>query len=125
MSTVRVGLPHHLRTLAGTGKETTVEVGERPTIGEVMDALEAAHPVLRGTIRDHGSKRRRAFMRYFACEEDMSHDPEDTPLPPAVVSGAEPFTVMGAIAGGCDHGAIAEGHRGAVAEGLRGDIAEG
>ncbi len=98
--TVRVGLPHHLRTLAGTGRETVVSVGDAPTIGEVLDALEAAHPALRGTIRDHGTGRRRPFMRWFACEEDLSHEPADTPLPREVVDGDEPFRILGAIAGG-------------------------
>ncbi len=100
MTTITVTLPHHLRTLAGTGKETAVEVSDRPTIGEVLDALESRHPVLRGTIREHGTKRRRPFMRYFACEEDLSHAPPDTPIPDAVVRGEDVFHVLGAIAGG-------------------------
>lgn len=100
MITVRVALPHHLRSLAGTGPETTVEVSRAPTIGEVLDALEAQHPVLRGTIRDQTTGQRRAFMRYFACEEDLSHEPADMPLPGPVVTGSEVFRVLGAIAGG-------------------------
>ncbi|MGI9016142.1 MAG: MoaD/ThiS family protein [Euzebya sp.] len=100
MSTIRVVLPQHLRTLAEVGKETTVEVGDTPTIGEVLDALEACHPVLRGTIRDHTTHKRRAFMRYFACEEDLSHEPPDTVLPEQVVAGQEVFRILGAIAGG-------------------------
>lgn len=100
MTTVTVAIPGHLRTLAGVGNQITVEVAEQPTIGDVLDAVEAAYPVLRGTIRDHGTLKRRAFMRYFACEQDFSHEPPDTPLPAAVVSGSEVFRVVGAIAGG-------------------------
>ena len=93
-------LPQHLRTLAGSGPEVQVEVEGAVTIRSVLDALEARYPVLRGTIRDHGTLQRRAFLRYFACEEDMSLEPPDTPLPDAVVAGKEPFLVIGAIAGG-------------------------
>lgn len=100
MTRIAVALPSHLRTLAGITGDVHVEVPEEPTIADVLDALEAEHPVLRGTIRDHGSHRRRAFMRYFACEQDLSHDPPDTPLPPPVASGADVFRVVGAIAGG-------------------------
>ena len=98
---VRVVLPAHLRTLAGTAKEVRVELaGGSTTQGAVIDALEAAYPVLRGTIRDIVTGRRRAFVRFFACEQDLSHEPPDTPLPAAVVAGDEPFIVLGAIAGG-------------------------
>lgn len=97
---IRVMLPQHLRTLAGSGPEVQVEVEGAVTIRSVLDALEARYPVLRGTIRDHGTLQRRAFLRYFACEEDLSLEPPDTPLPEAVVSGKEPFLVIGAIAGG-------------------------
>lgn len=100
MSTVTVALPTHLRTLAGVQGDVAVEVPPNPSIGDTLDALEAAYPVLRGTIRDHGTLRRRAFMRYFACEEDLSHDPPDTPLPAPVVAGREVFRVVAAIAGG-------------------------
>ena len=100
MTGVRVALPSHLRTLARVSGEVSVEVPDAPTIADVLDALEARHPVLRGTIRDHGTLRRRAFMRYFACEEDLSHEPTDTPLPTPVVEGREVFRVVGAIAGG-------------------------
>ncbi len=100
MTTVRVVLPGHLRTLAGVRGDATVEVPDDPTIGQVLDALEADHPVLRGTIRDHDTLKRRAFMRYFACEEDFSHLPPDTPLPAPVVAGHDVFRVVAAIAGG-------------------------
>lgn len=98
--TVRVALPSHLRTLAGVGAEVAVEVPRAPTIADVLDALEAAHPALRGTIRDRRTGARRAFMRYFACGRDLSHDGDDSALPAAVVAGDEPFTVIGAISGG-------------------------
>ncbi len=97
---IRVALPHHLRTLAGVDGEVHLEAQERPTQRSVLDALEARHPVLRGTIRDHGTKERRAFVRFFACGEDVSLAPPDDPLPPEIVSGAEPFRVVGAMAGG-------------------------
>lgn len=97
---IRVYLPAHLRTLARVGSEVEVEVAAPVTIGAVLDALEAQYPMLRGTIRDHTTKQRRAFVRFFACEEDLSHEPADTPLPDAVVQGKEPFMVVGAIAGG-------------------------
>lgn len=101
MTAVTVALPGHLRVLAAIDASTvTVEVSDHPSIGEVLDAVEAAHPVLRGTIRDHGTLKRRAFMRYFACEQDLSHEPADTPLPPEVVAGSEQFRVVAAIAGG-------------------------
>ena len=97
---IRVELPHHLRTLAQSGREVTVEVTGPVTVGSVLDALEAAYPALRGTIRDHGTRKRRAFVRFFACQEDWSHEPADAPLPEAVATGKEPFLVIGAIAGG-------------------------
>jgi sulfur-carrier protein len=99
-ASVRVELPVHLQTLAGVGAEVRVEVGAEPTMQRVLDALEARYPALRGTIRDHGTARRRAYMRYFACGEDISHDPPDRPLPPAVASGADVVRVLGAISGG-------------------------
>ena len=97
---IRVMLPHHLRTLAHVGKEVELQVGAPATIGSVLDALETAYPMLRGTIRDHVTQARRPFLRFFACQEDLSHEPPDAPLPDAVVSGAEPFLIVGAIAGG-------------------------
>lgn len=98
--TVRVVLPAHLRTLARADGEVKVDVESPVTQRSVLDALEARHPVLRGTIRDHVTRERRAFVRFFACEQDLSHEPPDAPLPEAVVTGAEPFLVVGAIAGG-------------------------
>jgi sulfur-carrier protein len=97
---IRVVLPAHLRILAKTGSEVKLEVDGRATLGSVLDALEAAYPVLGGTIRDHVSRQRRPYVRFFACQEDLSHDPPDTVLPDAVVSGAEPLLIVGAIAGG-------------------------
>ncbi len=97
---IRVELPAHLRTLARVDREVTLNVVGPPTVGSVLDALEASYPMLRGTIRDHGTLRRRPFLRFFACEQDLSHEPPDAPLPDAVVSGAEPFLIIGAIAGG-------------------------
>ena len=93
----RVVLPYHLKALAKVDGEVLVEAD---TVGGVLDALEAAHPVLRGTMRDPGTGRRRAFVRFFACQEDLSHTGHDEPLPAAVVQGAEPFLVVGAMAGG-------------------------
>ena len=98
--TVRIVLPHHLRTLAKIGDEVQVEAAEPVTIRSVLDALEARYPMLRGTIREHGTLKRRAFVRFFACEQDLSHEAPDTPLPGAVASGREPFFVIGAMAGG-------------------------
>lgn len=98
--TIRVELPQHLRTLAHVGREVQLEVEGPVTLRSVLDTLEARYPMLRGTIRDHGSQQRRAFLRFFACEEDLSHEPPDTPLPEAVTSGKEPFLIIGAIAGG-------------------------
>jgi hypothetical protein len=97
---IRVELPAHLRTLARVGGEVSIEVDGPVTLRSVLDALEAAHPVLRGTIRDHGTLKRRAFLRFFACEQDLSHQPPDEALPPLVASGAEPFLIIGALAGG-------------------------
>jgi sulfur-carrier protein len=97
---IRVVLPQHLRTLAHVGAEVTVDVADPVTLRSVLDALEARYPMLRGTIRDHTTLQRRPFLRFFACEQDLSHDPTDTPLPDAVVSGKEPLIVLGAIAGG-------------------------
>jgi hypothetical protein len=97
---IRVAIPHHLRNLARTGPEVEVEVVGPVTIGAVLDALEAKYPMLRGTIREHGSLKRRAFVRFFACGEDVSFAPPGTELPSQVAEGAEPFMVVGAIAGG-------------------------
>lgn len=99
--TIRVELPTHLRTLAGMDREVRLEVpGGGPTVAAALDALEAAHPVLRGTIREHGGGPRRAYMRYFACGEDLSHDPPERPLPGPVLRGEEPLQILGAISGG-------------------------
>jgi sulfur-carrier protein len=97
---IRVVLPAHLRKLAQVGGEVRLEVPGRPSQRAVLDALEASYPMLRGTIRDQVTQQRRAFVRFFACEEDLSHDPPDSPLPEAVATGAEPFLVVGAVAGG-------------------------
>src|SRR2546423_8780891 len=101
---IRVILPFHLRTLAHVGSEVTLEVTDLKagavTQRSVLDALEARYPMLRGAIRDHDTQQRRPFLRFFACEEDLSHEPPDAPLPDAVTSGKEPFIVIGAIAGG-------------------------
>jgi hypothetical protein len=97
---IRVVLPQHLRTLAHVGSEVTLEVGGTATLQSVLDALENSYPMLRGTIRDHVTLQRRAFLRFFACERDLSHEPPDAPLPDAVVRGVEPFMIVGAIAGG-------------------------
>ncbi len=97
---IRVVLPAHLRTLAKVGSEIEIEVEGRVTQRSVLDALEARYPMLCGTIRDHVTQQRRPFLRFFACEEDLSHESPDAPLPDAVVLGAEPFLIIGAIAGG-------------------------
>lgn len=97
---IRVALPAHLRTLAGVTGEVRLALQGPATVGSVLDALEAAYPMLRGTIRDQVSGRRRPFLRFFACERDLSHDGDAAPLPEAVVTGAEPFLVVGAMAGG-------------------------
>src|SRR6059058_3489979 len=93
---IRVVLPHHLRTLAGVDREVQLDVPPPVTPRAILDVLEARYPMLRGTIRDHVTQKRRAFVRFFACEQDLSHDPPDTPLPDAVASGKEPFIVIGA-----------------------------
>ena len=97
---IRVVLPPQLRKLAGVGPELTLEIDGPVTQRVVLDALEAKYPMLRGTIRDHDTQRRRPFLRFFACDEDHSHDGPDAPLPPRVASGAEPFLIVGAVAGG-------------------------
>jgi len=97
---IRVVLPAHLRTLAGVAGEVELRVEGPATQRSVLDALEACFPMLRGTIRDHHTQRRRPFLRFFACEQDLSHELPDTPLPDAIAIGAEPFLVVGAIAGG-------------------------
>ncbi len=98
--TIRVEIPGNLRTLAGVSGEVRLEVAGPVTVKTVLDALEARYPVLRGTIRDHDTKKRRAFMRFFACQKDLSHEAPDAPLPAEVCAGKEPFLVIGAIAGG-------------------------
>lgn len=98
--TVHVRLPQHLRTLAGVSGEVELELAAPPTVGGVLDALEARYPALRGTMRDSTTKKRRSFVRFFAGEDDVSHDPPDAPLPPAVADGSQPFAVIGAMAGG-------------------------
>ena len=97
---IRVVLPQHLRTLAQVEREVRLDVGERPTIGAVIDALETQYPMLRGTIREHDTLKRRPMVRYYCCEEDFSHEPPETPLPADIVSGKEPFIVLGAMSGG-------------------------
>jgi molybdopterin synthase sulfur carrier subunit len=97
---IRLELPAHLRTLANVDGEVTVEVEGQVTQRAVLDALEARYPMLRGTIRDHVTHRRRPYLRFFACEEDLSHELPDAPLPDAVATGGEPFLVVGAMAGG-------------------------
>jgi molybdopterin synthase sulfur carrier subunit len=97
---IRVSLPTPLRILANTGAEVRLEIDEPVTQRAVLDALEARYPSLRGTIRDHVTGRRRAFVRFFACEQDLSHESPDAPLPEAVAAGAEPYAIIGALAGG-------------------------
>ena len=97
---VRVILPAHLRTLARVTGEVEIAVESPVTQRKILDALEARYPMLRGTIRDHGGERRRPFIRFFACEQDLSHDPPDAPLPDVVADGSEPFLIVGAMAGG-------------------------
>ncbi|MGH3981029.1 MAG: MoaD/ThiS family protein [Pseudonocardiaceae bacterium] len=97
---IRVKLPAHLRTLAHIDGAVELHIDGHATQRSVLDALEARYPMLRGTIRDHVTGQRRAFVRFFACEQDLSHDPPDTPLPDAVATGAEPFQIVGAMAGG-------------------------
>ena len=97
---IRVVLPPHLRTLAHVGSEVELEVKGPVTQRSILEALEASYPMLRGTIRDHVTQKRRAFLRFFACEQDLSHEPPDAPLPEPVATGAEPYLIVGAIAGG-------------------------
>ena len=97
---IRVILPAHLRTLARVDDEVTLDLDGQATLSSLLDALEARYPMLRGTIRDHVTHKRRSFVRFFACEEDLSHEPPDFPLPDAVANGDEPFLVVGAMAGG-------------------------
>jgi hypothetical protein len=97
---IRIELPYHLRTLAGVEREVTLDVQPPATVGSVLDALEARYPMLRGTIRDQVSRKRRDFLRFFVCGEDWSNESPDAPLPDAIATGAEPLLVIGAIAGG-------------------------
>jgi molybdopterin synthase sulfur carrier subunit len=97
---IRVVLPHHLRTLARVGDEVHVDLNGSATIRSILDALENKYPMLRGTIREHDTEKRRPLVRFFVCGEDVSHDSPDTPLPDAIANGTEPFFIMGAIAGG-------------------------
>jgi hypothetical protein len=97
---IRVVLPHHLRTLAKVGDEVIVDLNGAATVKSLLDTLEQKYPMLRGTIRDHGTLKRRPMVRFFACGEDISHESPDTQLPDSIVSGREPFFIMGAIAGG-------------------------
>ena len=97
---IRIALPHHLRKLAGVGAEVELEIAAPVTQRAILDALEARYPMLRGTIREHETLRRRPLLRFFACETDISLDPPDTPLPEAIASGREPFLIVGAVAGG-------------------------
>jgi len=97
---IRVVLPAHLRALSGAGGEVTLEVPGAVTQGTVLDALERAYPTLRGTVRDHVTRKRRPFVRFFACGRDLSHEPSDAPLPESVAAGSEPYLIVGAIAGG-------------------------
>jgi hypothetical protein len=99
-ATIRIILPYHLRNLAGVSGEVALPVDAPVTIGAALDTLEARYPNLRGTIRDHGTLKRRPFIRYFACREDLSHEPPETPLPEAVIGGTEPLMIIGAMAGG-------------------------
>jgi molybdopterin synthase sulfur carrier subunit len=97
---IRIVLPYHLRLLAQVGGEVTLSIEGQATLRSVLDALESRYPMLRGTVRDRVTGQRRPMLRFFACAEDLSHEPPDTPLPEAIASGAEPFFVVGAIAGG-------------------------
>lgn len=99
-ATIRVELPYHLRRLADVGTEVSLVIDGPLTQRSVLDALEARFPTLRGTIREHGTLKRRPLLRFYACEQDLSHEPADAPLPDAVVSGTEPFIILGAVAGG-------------------------
>jgi hypothetical protein len=97
---IRVVLPQHLRTLARVSGEVSLDIAGPATVDSVLDALESHYPILRGTIRDHVTKRRRPYIRFFACEQDLSHEAPDTPLPEAIVAGTEPLLIVGAMAGG-------------------------
>ena len=97
---IRVVLPHHLRTLARVGDEVHVDLNGSPTVASLLDAIENKYPMLRGTIREHETQKRRPLVRFFACGEDISHESPETPLPDPIAKGAEPFFIMGAIAGG-------------------------
>ncbi len=97
---IRVVLPHHLRTLAGVGDEVHIDLNGSITVQSILDAIEAKYPMLRGTIRDHDTQKRRPMVRFFACGEDVSHDSPDAPLPDTIAKGTEPFFIIGAIAGG-------------------------
>jgi len=97
---IRIKIPHHLSVLAQVGTEVELEVEDPTTLSAVLDALESRYPVLRGTVRDHVSGQRRPFLRFFACGQDISHEPPDTPLPDEIASGKEPLFIIGAIAGG-------------------------
>jgi sulfur-carrier protein len=108
---IRVVLPAHLRTLAHVDGEVKLQIGGPATLGSVLDALEACYPMLRGTMRDHVTHERRAFLRFFACGQDLSHEPPDTLLPEAVAMGAEPFLIVGAMAGGSE-AFVEEGRQG-------------
>lgn len=99
-NTIRVVIPHHLRNLAHSGKEVTLTIAGAVTQRSALDALESQYPMLKGTIRDHGTLKRRPFIRFFACEQDLSHESPDAPLPDAVVTGKEPLLIVGAMAGG-------------------------
>lgn len=101
MSTIRVELPQHLRTLSGANREMLLDVAGVVSIRSVLDALEARYPMLEGTIRDHQTLERRAFLRFFVCEEDWSHESPEKPLPDVIANGKEPLLIIGAIAGGC------------------------
>ncbi len=100
MPNIRIQLPAHLQTLAGLRGELTVDVPNPPTLANTLDSIELRFPQLRGTIRDHATGQRRPFLRFFACNEDLSHQPPDAPLPPAIITAAEPLLIIGAIAGG-------------------------
>jgi hypothetical protein len=97
---IRVVLPQHLRRLAEVEGEVQLDIDGQPTLRSVLDALEASYPMLRGTVRDHVTQQRRPLVRFYACEQDLSHEPPDTPLPGSVIAGAEPFIILGAMAGG-------------------------
>lgn len=97
---IRIVLPYHLRNLARVDGEVALDVAEPVTVTSILDALESAYPMLKGTIREHGSHKRRPRVRYYVCQEDISHDPPDTPLPEAIRDGSEPFIIIGAISGG-------------------------